>query len=92
MVREFVGAKLDLPPGVLTPEEVESRLAAGGLPEATAGEVRELLVLCELRRWARAEERGAADSASRDQVLERARALVARVDEDVSRGSRGGST
>lgn len=87
VVREFVAAKVDLPPGVLTPEEVEARLAAGGLVRATASEVRELLVTCELRRWARGNE-GAADGAARDALLERARALLARVDEELDRSAK----
>lgn len=84
VVREFVAAKVDLPPGVLTPEEVESRLGAGGLAKATASDVRDLLVTCELRRWARGAD-GATDGAGRDQLLERARTLLTRVDEELDR-------
>jgi hypothetical protein len=93
VVRAFVGAKIDLPPGVLTPEEVEARLAAGGLAKTTATEVRELLVSCELKRWARsASSNGAADAEAREKILERARALVARVDEELTRTAKGAAT
>lgn len=84
VVRELVAAKVDLPPGVLTPEEVEARLTAGGLAKTTASEVRELLVTCELRRWARGND-GGADGAAREALIERARGLLTRVDEELER-------
>ncbi|MFN7954858.1 MAG: BatD family protein [bacterium] len=94
VIRDFVAAKVDFPPGVLTPEEVESRLSDGGLNKATAGEVRELLVACELKRWARnAAASGAAGAGDgRADTVERARTLIARIDDELRTGARGGAT
>ncbi len=91
-VRDFVGSKVDFPPGVLTPEEVESRASAGGLSKATAAEMRELLLACELKRWARASAGVASTVDGRGELLARARSLVARIDDELKTKARGDAT
>ncbi len=91
-VRDFVASKVDFPPGVLTPEEVESRASAGGLSKPTAAEVRELLVACELKRWARASAGAAPTGDGRGALIARARSLVERIDGELKSKSRGGAT
>jgi tetratricopeptide (TPR) repeat protein len=51
-IRDYLSAKLDLPPGAVTPDTVTLRLAAAGLPAATADEVEGLFAACERARFA----------------------------------------
>ena len=51
-VRDYLTAKLDLPPGAVTPEQVSARLREAGLAEGVADEVRAFFASCEVARFA----------------------------------------
>ncbi len=51
-VTDYLAAKLDLPPGGVTPESVAARLREVRLPDAVSGELREFLGACEVARFA----------------------------------------
>ncbi len=94
VLREFLGAKLDLPIGVLTPEEIEVKLSANGLSSGTPAEVRELLAFCELKRWSRVGNgsSGPRDGDQRDEVLSRTRSLITKLESELSGAAREVST
>ncbi len=48
----YLAAKLDLPPGGVTADEVARRLRAAHVPEALADELRDVLAACERSRFA----------------------------------------
>lgn len=68
----YLAAKLDLPPGSVTPDTVDSCLRTRGLPEHVANELREFFSTCERVRFAPAAE---ADG-TMQRTLERAHAIV----------------
>ena len=72
-VREYLGAKLGLPPGAIERE----RLQAAGMGEAAIAKVDEVLEACAQARFARA-----ASAADRRHLLELARTLVRDVERD----------
>jgi tetratricopeptide (TPR) repeat protein len=51
-VRDYLTAKLDLPPGAVTPEQVSARLREAGLGDGIADEVRAFFAACEVARFA----------------------------------------
>jgi hypothetical protein len=51
-IRDYLSAKLDLPPGAITVDAVALRLAAAGLPTAAADDVEALFTTCEQARFA----------------------------------------
>jgi tetratricopeptide (TPR) repeat protein len=51
-LRDYLSAKLALPPGAVTPDAVAARLAAAGLPAGTAEDVEGLFAACERARFA----------------------------------------
>lgn len=71
-VRDYLTAKLDLPPGAITPDLVSTRLREAGLAEGVAEEVREFFATCEVARFAPA---AAADGDLR-RTLARAEEIV----------------
>ncbi len=57
-LRDYLTAKLDLPPGAVTPEQVSARLRGAGLAEGVADEVRAFFAACEVARFAPAHAAG----------------------------------
>lgn len=51
-VRDYLTAKLDLPPGAVTAEQVSARLREAGLADGVADEVRAFFSACEVARFA----------------------------------------
>lgn len=51
-VRDYLAAKLDLPPGGVTPEAVGERLRAAGAAARMADDLRDFLAACEQARFA----------------------------------------
>jgi tetratricopeptide (TPR) repeat protein len=69
---DYLGAKLDLPPGAVSAEEIGPRLRAAHVPDALVDEVRQLLGAAEQARFAPV---GARDG-NLARTLDRAEALV----------------
>jgi tetratricopeptide (TPR) repeat protein len=70
-VSDYLAAKLDLPPGGVTPEEMNARLRDVGLPGEVADELRVFLASCEEVRFA-----PAAGDGDMRRTLSRAESLV----------------
>jgi tetratricopeptide (TPR) repeat protein len=70
-VSDYLGAKLDLPPGGVSPEEMSARLRDVGLPGEVADELRAFLASCEEARFA-----PAAGDGDMRRTLSRAESLV----------------
>jgi tetratricopeptide (TPR) repeat protein len=51
-IRDYLTAKLDLPPGAVTSELVSARLRDAGVADGVAGEVRAFFAACEIARFA----------------------------------------
>src|SRR4029453_4228490 len=51
-LRDYLTAKLDLPPGAVTPEQVSARLREAGLGDGIANEVCAFFAACEVARFA----------------------------------------
>lgn len=51
-VRDYLAAKLDLPPGAVTPEAVRERLGTAGTAARVADDLRDFLATCEQARFA----------------------------------------
>ena len=71
-VSDYLAAKLDLPPGGVSPEEMSARLRDVGLPGEVAAELRAFLAGCEEVRFAPA----AAGDGDMRRALSRAESLV----------------
>lgn len=71
-MREYLSAKLDLPPGAVTADGVAERARQRGVPDATAAELAALFAACERARFAPG---GDADGDMR-QALARAESLL----------------
>jgi tetratricopeptide (TPR) repeat protein len=71
-VRDYLAAKLDLPPGGVTAETVAECLRGKGITQPTAGDLREFFATCERVRFAPA----AAADGDMQHTLERAAAII----------------
>ncbi len=72
VLREYLSAKLDLPPGAITADSVAARVHGRGVPADVADGLRELFAICEHVRFAPG---GGADGDMR-QALARAESLL----------------
>jgi len=71
-VRDYLAAKLDLPPGAVTAATAAERLRCAGLALGVTGELEAFFAACEQARFAPA----GADGADMQRTLERADAIV----------------
>jgi len=82
-LREYLSAKLDLPPGAITADEVSEHVRARGVSPEVANALHELLATCERVRFA---PQAAADGDMRH-ALDRAESLVRALERERRLGS-----